>query len=55
MRIYLPEKSDIHQGHKAEMNITFYGRSILMSMKMKSITVLLNGFSVIETFLLSIL
>ena len=26
MRIYLPEKSDIHQGSKAEVNITFKGR-----------------------------
>ena len=26
IRIYLLEKSDIHQGRKAEMNITLYGR-----------------------------
>ena len=26
MRIYLPEKSDIHRGCKAEVNITFKGR-----------------------------
>ena len=37
-------KSDIHRGHKAEVNITFKGRSILLSTEIEVNYCLLNDF-----------
>ena len=50
IRIYLPEKSDIHRGHKAMVNIAFGGRYIHMSTSFILVCHMSTGIEVNKCF-----
>ena len=52
MRIYLPEKSDIHGGRQAEVNISLMVDKSSCRPNLKSINVLLYDFLTMNVFFL---